>query len=943
MINTQATGSNSQSSLELGIKDRGRYMDMTRMSRIPLYFATHSDKYLIVKEELSLSPYIWIGQPLPARGNSIGLGRVYIYTNSYKIDLSLNCFNDGSYYFLVGGIYPKKQRDTLHIIKHSIQAKHHFALFLKGESSNTLPASAKAFFDWVIDLYRQLGIKSDIVEEEEPEEQNADVLDFCNTHIELINFEEEYDKNKGYDYKYNKIRTSDKSENIKGVTYAFYLNQLNENLDKESLQGAEIIVKKEEAEEGIKGYITEVDTEASVLHIKFPRSTNYYQLPEEGFIKKSDKNVSFPIQRNAFQTLLEGKAANENILKILISNAFKPIREAEYFKSDKLTQSQQSAINKALSVDDFLLVQGPPGTGKTEIIVEMIQRFSEQGKKVLISSKNNLAVDNVLEKCIDRKIKCIRLGRPESVKVEKVKSVLVDVFSLNIQKEIQGLTKRYQDTVKAEREINKEKLNHAYKLKDAVFDHEKISKKLIKSKIILFLFKLLALIRIVRKDSERYLRRQSTVSEFIKERETLKNLIDIEVSYLGLDSRFVWKKTERYNYIENKINLLLRKVEDVPKKIDITDKWLGDLSLRHDVLTEVTAEDARVIGATCIGVNTNKIFNSIEYDVAIIDEAGQITLHDVIVPISKAKKVIVIGDHMQLPPVTDDDFILKAKDKFKDRDVDFYETYKQSLFEKLFYEADKSHKIMLDTQFRMHEDIAEPISQLFYGGNYKTGCKKEHRLIDIAGFKDPMVFLDTLELPDKYETVTIIDQETKQVAYTNPTEARIIASVVERLLLPLQDGLTVLDYKGDRKIDLGDLGIITPYKAQIKCIKDALYSRFMSQGQFSKAQIENLLSKIEIDTVDSFQGRDKEIILYSFVRSNKDCKIGFLDELRRLNVTITRAKRLIIMVGDSYTLTHTVSSTRTLLNRPPQFYFSYLMDYMRSKGYYHVVNEEAGV
>lgn len=942
MISVLSVSSKRKSALELGIKDQSRYIDMTRMSRIPLYFATHRDKFRIVKEELSLSPYIWIGQPLPARGNSIGFGRIYIYTNSYKIELTLNCFNDGSYYFLAGGIYPKKQRDTIYIIKNSIQAKHNFTLFLKGESSNALPSSARKFFDFVIDIYEQLGIKSEILEDEEIDEQDNEVIDFCNTHIELINFEEEYDKNKGYDFKYNKIKTSEKSENIKGVAYAFYLDRINDNLDKESLQGAEIIVKKEEDEEGVKGYIADVDTEFNILHIKFPKSVNFYELSSEGLIKKSDKNVSFPIQRSAFQALLEGKAANENILNILISNEYKPIDEVEYIKSDRLTDSQQKAINKALSVDDFLLVQGPPGTGKTEIIVEMIQRFSEQGKKVLISSKNNLAVDNVLEKCIDRNIKCIRLGRPESVKIEKVKSVLVDVFSLNIQKEIDESTRQYQDTVKEEREISKEKLNHAYKLKDAVFDHEKVSKKLVWSKIILFFFKILAFLRIIRKDSGKYLRRLSNVSEYTEQKETLKNLIDTEVNYLGFESKIVWKRSVGHSYIENKIQYFLNRIGDVPKKIDITDKWLEDLSLRQDVLTEVTAEDIKVIGATCIGVNTNKLFNNIEYDVAIIDEAGQITLHDVIVPISKAKKVIVIGDHMQLPPVTDDDFINKAREEFKEMEVDFYETYKQSLFEKLFYEADESHKIMLDTQFRMHENIAEPISQLFYGGNYKTGCKTEHRLIDIAGFKDPMVFLDTTELEDKYETVTVIDQETKQVAYTNPTEARIIASVLERLIIPLQDGLTVLDYKGEKKIDLGDLGIITPYKAQIKCIKDAIYNR-LSQGHLNKAQIENILSKIEIDTVDSFQGRDKEIILYSFVRSNKECKIGFLDELRRLNVTITRAKRLIIMVGDSYTLTNTRSSKRTLLNKPPQYYFNYLMDYMRKKGYYHAVSEGVGV
>ena len=940
MASIQSFGS---SALELGIKDQERYIDMTSTPPIPLYFATHRDKYLTVREELSFSPYVWIGEPRPAREYDIGYGRIYIYTNSYKIELSLNSFNDGTYYFLVGGIYPKKQRDTINIIKKSIQAKHSFYLFLKGEPSYAQPLSARYFFEQVSYIYEKLGIKTEILEEYEPEEQDNVVLDFCNTHIELISFEEEYEKSKGYNYKYNKIKASEKSENIKGVAYAFYLDGLNESLDRESLQGAEIIVKREESDEGVKGYIADIDTENNILHIKFPKSVNFYDLPGEGLIKKSDKNVSFPIQRSAFQSLLEGKAANEDILDILISKRYKPFKEVEYVKTERLTESQQKAINKALSVEDFLLVQGPPGTGKTEIIVEMIQRFSEQGKKVLISSKNNLAVDNVLEKCIDRNIRCIRLGRPESVKIEKVKSVLVDVFSLNIQKEIDESTRRYQATVKEERELDKEKINHAYKLKNALYDHDKVSRKLVWSKVKFFFAKILALLKIISRDSGKYLNRLADVSEYTARREALRDFINKESSFLGLDSKKVWKKSERNVYIDNKIQFLNKRIGDVPRKIEITDKWLEDLSLRQDVLTEVVAEDIKVIGATCIGVNTNKIFSSMDYDVVIIDEAGQITLHDVIVPISKAKKVIVIGDHMQLPPVTDDDFINKAKDKFNDIEVDFYETYKQSLFEKLFHEADESHKIMLDTQFRMHEDIAEPISQLFYEGKYKTGCKKEHRLIDIAGYKDPMVFLDTVNLPDKYETVTVIDGESKQVAYTNPTEARIIASVLERICMPLMDGLTVLDYKGEKTIDIGDLGIITPYKAQIKCIKDAIYERFLKSGQFGKPQIESIISRIEIDTVDSFQGRDKEIILYSFVRSNEDCKIGFLDELRRLNVTITRAKRLIIMVGDSYTLTKTRSSTRTLLNRPPQYYFKYLMEYLRSKGYYHEISKEAGV
>ena len=101
----------------------------------------------------------------------------------------------------------------------------------------------------------------------------------------------------------------------------------------------------------------------------------------------------------------------------------------------------------AMNTEDFMLVQGPPGTGKTEIIVTMLKLLVDQGKKVLISSKNNLAVDNVLEKCIDKGLKCIRLGRPETVKIDKVKNVLVDVYVLALQKEIENCPK-YQDGMK---------------------------------------------------------------------------------------------------------------------------------------------------------------------------------------------------------------------------------------------------------------------------------------------------------------------------------------------------------------------------------------------------------------------------------------------------------------------------------------------------------------
>lgn len=171
---------------------------------------------------------------------------------------------------------------------------------------------------------------------------------------------------------------------------------------------------------------------------------------------------------------------------------------------------------------------------------------------------------------------------------------------------------------------------------------------------------------------------------------------------------------------------------------------------------------------------------------------------------------------------------------------------------------------MLDTQFRMHEEIARPISDLFYEGKYKTGCKTEHRLINFGGLKNPIYFIDTCDMPEKFETVNIKDN---QNVYTNPAEAKIIAKIIGERIDFLNEGIQILDYKGERVCRLEDLGVITPYKAQIDCIKKQIIDELVDHALIDRAKVINMVEKIEIDTVDSFQGRDKEIIFYSFVRS----------------------------------------------------------------------------
>ena len=171
---------------------------------------------------------------------------------------------------------------------------------------------------------------------------------------------------------------------------------------------------------------------------------DFGKFPPQGYLLNTMFNVTYKIQAAAVDSLVQGKSVNKALLDILLRDKFEKIEipADEYVKIPWISGSrpekppQELAVNMALNVKDLMLVQGPPGTGKTSIIVEMVRQFIKRGQRVLISSKNNLAVDNVLEKCIHENISCVRLGREERVNIEKVKTRLLDRAAVELQKDI---------------------------------------------------------------------------------------------------------------------------------------------------------------------------------------------------------------------------------------------------------------------------------------------------------------------------------------------------------------------------------------------------------------------------------------------------------------------------------------------------------------------------
>jgi len=286
--------------------------------------------------------------------------------------------------------------------------------------------------------------------------------------------------------------------------------------------------------------------------------------------------------------------------------------------------------------------------------------------------------------------------------------------------------------------------------------------------------------------------------------------------------------------------------------------------IEEEIIKEVI-EKADVVLSTNSSAALEFI-KDVEFDVAIIDEASQATIPSVLIPIAKAKRFVLAGDHKQLPPT-----ILSEEAK------ELSETLFEKLIELYPYKAK-----MLEIQYRMNQKLMEFPSREFYNGKIKADESVKN--ISLADLKvkepffgepwdsilkreEPLVFVDTAERRDKWER-----QRKGSTSRENPLEALLVKEIVERLLR--------MGIKEEW------IGVITPYDDQVDLIRSLI-------GE-----------EIEVHSVDGYQGREKEVIILSFVRSNEKGELGFLTDLRRLNVALTRAKRKLIAVGDSETLSN---------------------------------------
>lgn len=328
------------------------------------------------------------------------------------------------------------------------------------------------------------------------------------------------------------------------------------------------------------------------------------------------------------------------------------------------------------------------------------------------------------------------------------------------------------------------------------------------------------------------------------------------------DIKKLKKQASEYKNMAHKYKRNFGKAERDQRKALFTEahKIMQDVGKTEQYIVDDLVAKAQIITATLVGANHYTIRNT-KFKTVFIDEAGQALEPACWIPILKAQKVVLAGDHMQLPPT------VKSTEAAK-------QGLSTTLLEKcaaLYPEA----VTLLDTQYRMNEIIMGFSSQELYENRLKAHTTVASQLLFEGD--QPLCFIDTAGCG--------FNEQAEGTSTANPDEAGFVFKHLSLLVEQLTTAQTVINFPS--------IAVISPYKEQIRLLQEQL----LNHPDLAKYQ-----SHIAVNTIDSFQGQERDVVYLSMTRSNTDGEIGFLADTRRMNVAMTRARKKLVVIGDSATL-----------------------------------------
>ncbi|MCZ7532584.1 MAG: AAA domain-containing protein [Acidimicrobiia bacterium] len=605
-------------------------------------------------------------------------------------------------------------------------------------------------------------------------------------------------------------------------------------------------------------------------------------------------------ERNALETVRNQRSVRPDLRDLLSdpSTARPAVAGVVSFVDGDLDEPKQHIVSLANGPADLLAVEGPPGTGKTRLIAELVVQEALKGHRTLLTAQSHAAVDNALERLDGLTMSIVRVGRRESISDEifrryHIDGALATWFAEVSSNSEQGLATwadahQIDDRVRAllgygyDLARSESELSLIDERASAAGELEAILQMAFEdpsSSPIVDLDDNLILTAGIDPDELEARALPDTVERLQLVRGHFETLVERDSKIRSRNLSLCEKASAIAGTVIRSSADLRAKAEAVGqtseadlKKFErlseIRSGWLARFGSNAEFRTLLLAS-ADVVAGTCVGIASVAEIMETDFDRVIIDEASKASPTETLVPMVLGRSWIVVGDTHQLPPYVDTDLVDETPELDRER-------LEQTIFQQLLDGLPAENTAILSTQHRMIAPIGDLISDCFYGGVIESPRTVTEMKTIAQVFDPPVKWLSTSRLSKRRES-------RRGTSFSNAREIEVISRYLKDL---------------DRvAVEYGEaptVAVLCGYSAQ----------RFALRRRFSAVSFEAI--GVDVHSVDEFQGQERDVAIYSTVRSNDKGTIGFLSSTERLNVALSRGRDALVIVGD---LDHMLGAT----------------------------------
>ena len=599
-------------------------------------------------------------------------------------------------------------------------------------------------------------------------------------------------------------------------------------------------------------------------------------LPHSGVLvrDRTPSQAAIRRQKSALSALREGSAARPHLRELALDPSLAQPPDPVSFEplTPDFDDDKKIAVSKALGSQDVFLVEGPPGTGKTSFICELVNQYlaARPGDKVLLVSQMHVAIDNAITRLHRSGVtSVVRLSsRDDSVDPEASHLLLSNklaAWTIEV-----GTRAREGMAALALREgVEIQHLSIALSIEEALHTLRQESA----SAVVLG-----PLDDDDRLDNEDLSEgRAELLADYLRAVDRADSAVaSVRSQAAGLELALP------ANLDEPNLELLVASLlggrtadARLRRLVQTQGDWLSSLNDPRSAEAMFLPTQS-VVAGTCMGFLSNANIQDMQFDLCIIDEASRATAPELLVPMTRSKRWIMVGDTKQLPPMLEEVFDHKDLVESFDLDKVFLSS---SLFDTMLGEAPDECRASLITQHRMAVPIGELISQTFYDGTLlhdPVAVLSPSTVSDV----DRLVWFSTSQRSNRYEETRYAGSASS----SNKLEAEQVSELIRELDIAARAG----EYA---RIDGGkvEVLVLSGYRSQCTEIERAL----------RRLNLERIL--VQVKTVDAVQGREADIVIFSVTRSNLTGELGFLSDRfqGRINVALSRAREVLWIVGDS--------------------------------------------